>query len=140
MVGFTKYVDVNVFVYWLGHHPEFGDVAYKWVKKIEESTYEGFLTSSLTVYEALIILAGLTSKNLKDRGFVKSIIDAVISLKGLRILPLKAIDLLNARDLMNLYELDYEDSLHLAVALRMDAKEIITNDEDFDKTAIKRVF
>ena len=39
---------------------------------------------------------------------------------------------------MNEYKLDYEDSLHLAVAIRTGAKEIISNDKDFDATQIKR--
>jgi predicted nucleic acid-binding protein len=40
--------------------------------------------------------------------------------------------------LMNECKLDYEDSLHLAVAIRSGAKEIISNDKDFDSTQIKR--
>ena len=39
---------------------------------------------------------------------------------------------------MNEFKLDYEDSLHLAVALRVGAQEIISNDKDFDATQIKR--
>jgi predicted nucleic acid-binding protein len=38
------------------------------------------------------------------------------------------------------YELDYEDALHLAAALKSKAKEIIFNDQDFDKTPLKRRF
>jgi predicted nucleic acid-binding protein len=34
--------------------------------------------------------------------------------------------------------LDYEDSVHLAVAMRVDAKEIVSNDRDFDVAPIKR--
>jgi len=41
---------------------------------------------------------------------------------------------------MEEYNLDYEDSLHLTTALRTDAKEIISNDKDFDKTPLKRSF
>jgi predicted nucleic acid-binding protein len=43
-------------------------------------------------------------------------------------------------DLMKEYGLDYEDDLHLAVALRNKAKEIISNDQDFDRTPLKRRF
>ncbi|MEM0482292.1 MAG: type II toxin-antitoxin system VapC family toxin [Nitrososphaerota archaeon] len=38
------------------------------------------------------------------------------------------------------YSLDYEDALHLATALRNNAKEIVSNDRDFDKTPLKRRF
>ena len=31
------YVDVNVFVYWLGNHPKYGQAALEWVKKMETS-------------------------------------------------------------------------------------------------------
>ena len=39
---------------------------------------------------------------------------------------------------MEMWKLDYEDSLHLAVAQRVGAQEIVSNDKDFDRTEIKR--
>ncbi len=39
---------------------------------------------------------------------------------------------------MGNWELDYEDSLHLAVAERVGAEEIVSNDRDFDKSEIRR--
>jgi len=41
---------------------------------------------------------------------------------------------------MREYELDCEDALHLAVALKGKAKEIISNNQDFDKTPLRRGF
>jgi len=41
---------------------------------------------------------------------------------------------------MKEYDLDYEDALHLATALRNNVKKIISNDQDFDKTPLKRTF
>ena len=41
---------------------------------------------------------------------------------------------------MNDYKLDYEDSIHLAVAIRTGAQEIISNDKDFKTVSIKRIF
>jgi predicted nucleic acid-binding protein len=38
------------------------------------------------------------------------------------------------------YNLNYEDALHLAAALRNKAKQIISNNQDFDKTPLKRTF
>lgn len=49
-------------------------------------------------------------------------------------------ELTQAAKLMKEYSLDYEDAVHLATALRNKAKEIISNDEDFDKTPLKRRF
>lgn len=132
-----RYVDVNVFVYWLCGHPEFGEKAKNWIEKIEK---EGnFITSTLTLYETLVIVAGLTNNSLKDKKFVKTIIDSFISLKGLKIEPLVREDFAKAVEIMNDFRLDFEDSLHLAVAMRKNVEEIISNDGDFDE-AIKRVF
>jgi len=140
MVGNPRYVDVNIFVYWLGNHPKLGQTVQKWMKKIEESQRGDYITSTLTLYETLVILAGLTGKNLKDTSFVNRVLNALTSLKPLRIEPLKIEDYKKAADLMNECQLDYEDSLHLAVAIRAKAEEIVSNDKDFDITQIKRTF
>jgi uncharacterized protein len=60
-------------------------------------------------------------------------------IKGLTIEPLKPEDLTSAAELRDNNKLDYEDALHLAVALRTGAKEIITNDKGFNATNIKRI-
>jgi predicted nucleic acid-binding protein len=56
----------------------------------------------------------------------------------LTIEPLKPEDFTKAVELMEDYKLDYEDSIHLAVATRTGAQEILSNDEDFDVAPIKR--
>jgi uncharacterized protein len=134
----TRYIDVNIFVYWLGKHPKFGETAYKWIQKIENSTSKEYFTSSLTIYETVVIMAGLTGKNLKDTVFVEEITNSFIRMKGLAIEPIKAEDFATATDLMGTYKIDYEDALHLAVATRLGAQEIISNDKDFNTTPIKR--
>ncbi|MCS7364990.1 MAG: type II toxin-antitoxin system VapC family toxin [archaeon GB-1867-035] len=138
MVENPIYIDTNIFVYWLGKHPILGEVAYKWIKRIEESPRGRYVTSSLTLYEVLVIIAGLIGRSLKDKALIKEVINSIINLKGLVIEPLKSEDFIRALNLMEKYNLDYEDALHLSVAIRVDAKEIISNDEDFDKTPLKR--
>ncbi|MCD6536246.1 MAG: type II toxin-antitoxin system VapC family toxin [Thaumarchaeota archaeon] len=138
MVENKVYVDVNVFVYWLGRHPKLGKTAYKWIREIEESKRGKYLTSSITIYETLLIIAGLTGKTLRDKELVKEVVSSITSLRGLSIEPLKPEDLASSLDLMQKYGLDYEDSLHLSTAIRTGAKEIISNDKDFDKTPLKR--
>jgi len=59
---------------------------------------------------------------------------------GLEITPLEDRDLINAIELMKRYNLDYEDAIHLVVALRSNAISIISNDKDFEKTTLKREF
>lgn len=140
MVDVASYVDVNIFVYWLGNHPSLGKTAYKWIKKIENAPKGEYATSSLTLYETLIIIAGLTSRNLKDKRLVEDVIDSMTHLKGLLIEPLKPEDLIQAVELMKKYDIDYEDSIHLTVALRKGAKKIVSNDKDFDSTQLRRTF
>jgi len=136
----TKYLDVNIFVYWLGKHPKFGETAYKWIKSVENASRREYVTSSLTIYETLIIVGGLTGRNLRDEKFVEEVITAIMSLRGLIIESLTSGDVFQALRLMKEYSFDYEDSLHLAVALRVGAKEIVSNDEDFDKSPLRRIF
>ena len=135
-----KYVDVNVFVYWLARHPKYCGKAREWIKKIEYSKRGEYITSTLTLYELIIILAGLTRRNLRDRELAKTIIDAVTGLPGLEVTALEYEDHIKALELMQKYNLDYEDSLHLATALRNKALKILSNDKDFDKTPLQRIF
>jgi predicted nucleic acid-binding protein len=140
MVDPESYVDVNVFVYWLGKHPIFGKQAYQWVKKIEEAPRGKYATSSLTLYQTLVIIAGLTGRSLREQKLVEEIANSIINLPGLKIIPLSEKDIIQATNLMREYQLDYEDALHLATALKIKAKEMVSNDQDFDKTPLKRVF
>lgn len=140
MVGPEGYIDVNVFVYWLGDHPAYGKIAHKWIKKVEEAPRGKYVTSVLALYQTLVIIAGLTGRNLKDKGLVEDILNAVANLPGLIIVPLTFEDAAEAASLMKECGLDFEDALHLATALRNKVKEIISNDEDFDKTSLKRKF
>ncbi|MEM2125732.1 MAG: type II toxin-antitoxin system VapC family toxin [Candidatus Methanosuratincola sp.] len=139
MVDPEAYVDANVFVYWLGNHPAHGRTALELVRRMEGAVQKRYVTSSLTVYEVLVIVAGLTGKNLRDRKLVEAV-GSISELPGLRITPLIQEDLEDAPKLMDEYALDYEDALHLAAALRNGSKEIISNDRDFDRTPLRRSF
>jgi len=134
------YVDINIFVYWLGNHPTFGKEAYNWIKKIEEAPRGRYVTSALTIYQTMVIIAGLTGKNLKDKRLIEGILNPIESLPGLTIAPLTAEDMKRAAELMKEHDLDYEDAVHLATALRAKAKEMISNDKDFDKAPLRRKF
>ena len=141
MAAPRSYLDVNVFVYWLGAHPVFGGKAKSWIERAEGSPRGSYVTSSLTVYELLVVLAGLTDRSLADREFVGEVIGAATSLPGLSVIPLAEEDHVEAVELMDEYGLDYEDALHLSVALKAGAKVIVSNDRDFDKApVVKRVF
>jgi len=135
-----KYIDVNVFIYWLGAHPKYGKRAKKWIKEVEKSGYGEYVTSSLTLYEIAVILSGLTGTTFRDHEFIKTVMNAINSLKSLKIISLEDNHLIDAVKLMEEYKLDYEDALHLAVALKASAEEIVTNDSDFDRTPLRRLF
>ena len=85
-----------------------------------------------------MIIGGLTGKSLKDKDFVQQVVNTITSIKGLVIESLRSEDFKKAAGMMNECKLDYEDSLHLAVAIRTCAQEIISNDKDFDSAQIKR--
>lgn len=135
-----KYVDVNVFVYWLAGHPEHGVKAREWVRRMEHGRRGEYVTSALTLYELTVILAGLTGRSLRDGELARTVVDAVSGLPGLEAEPLVLEDYVRALELMLEYRLDYEDSIHLAVALRSKARTIISNDRDFDNAPLKRAF
>ena len=140
MVEVTSYVDVNVFVYWLGNHPLYGEPAYNWIKKMENADRGRYLTSTLTIYQTLVIMAGLSHTTLKNPPLLTEVITSLTSLPGLIIHPLTPKHALHAKQLTHQYPLDYEDSLHLATALKAETKDIISNDQDFDHTPLNRTF
>lgn len=120
-------------------HPEFGDSALEWMKKAEESG-GSYLTSVLSIYEAAVIIAGLRGTNLKDLGFIMQVTESISELHGLDVVPLTLAQVTESHFLMEYYGLDFEDALHLATAMENDATRIVSNDRDFNRTPLKRVY
>jgi len=85
-------------------------------------------------------MAGLAGETMKDAGFVEKVQEAITGLRGLQIVPLTSMHFSRALTLMQAYSVDYEDALHLAVAMEAGFDKIVSNDNDFDKTPLKRVF
>ncbi len=135
MERLRRYYDVNVFVYWLGGHPEHGERAKKWIREAEGGKV---YISSLTPYEVAVVLASIADKTIKDTSFVREVLEAIGSIRGLRIVSLTWNDYVKAARFVDSYDL--EDALHLAVALRMKVDEIVSNDRDFDRGPLRRVF
>ncbi len=129
------YLDVNIFIYWLTNHPEFGEIALSWVEKINDNPNE-YMTSALTIYETSIIIAGLLGKTLKDTRFITQLNEIFSELNNLKIIPLTSQQLFEAPILMEKYNLDYEDAIHLNAALENDVVRIISNDKDFNKSPV----
>jgi len=134
------YVDVNIFIYWLADNPTYGETACQWIKKIEKSPLGTYLTSALTLYEATVIMAILSGGNVRDTEFLKKVLEPIELLPGLQIVQLENKDIIEALKLVEKYNLDLEDAIHLATALREKSTAILSNDKDFDRTPLKRIF
>ncbi len=117
--------------------PTFGQKAYDWTKKVEQSSLGSYVTASPSIYEVMVILAGLTNKKLKNNEFTRRIIEAITNLRGLMIEAVTHEEILSAQRLMMQYNLDYEDALHLSVAAKVNAKEIVSDDIDFENLPIE---
>ena len=128
-----RYVDVNVFVYWLGDDPVFGDAATGIIERIEKG--ERAATSSITPWLTHVALVSAAAQNYSEERLVENFRE----LTFLRVEPLAVGDYEKAVGAMHLYGLDLEDGLHFALAERLKIKEVYTNDRDFEKTPLKPV-
>jgi predicted nucleic acid-binding protein len=128
-----NYVDVNVFVYWLTDHPIFGQQASKIIRGIEMG--KKACTSSLTIWLLHIFLA----REAEDYSEIV-LLERIQELPHLKIVPLEMEDFMRGIQCKNEYGIDLEDALHYAVAQRIGAQTIYSNDADFEKTDITRVF
>jgi predicted nucleic acid-binding protein len=129
-----KYVDVNVFIYWLNAHPRFGETATKIIERID--TGEKAITSAITPWFVHIVFSRSGAKGYS----FADLLERLNSLENLNFIPLEARIYPTACSLAEKYRLDLEDALHLAVALNHKVRAIYSNDEDFDKGPIERVF
>ncbi len=127
------YVDVNVFFYWLTDHKEFGDVATRIIRRIE--TGEKAVTSTLTMW-LLHILLKETTENYDPR----LLVEKIRRIPFLKIVPLKLVHFEKALNLSQKYGIDFEDAIHLAVAIENGCEGIYSNDKDFDRTPTERRF
>lgn len=126
-----RYVDVNVFVYWLGDDPVFGDEATAIVERIENG--ERAATSSLTPWLTHVALVTAAARNYSE----EKLMEKFRELSFLRVEPLTLKDYERAVGAMHRYSLDLEDGLHFTVAERLRINEIYTNDRDFEKTPLR---
>ena len=127
------YIDVTVFVYWLTGGPDFGEMATRIIKNIELG--EKAFTSALTLWQ-LHILLKKESQNYSE----KILIEKIGKLKNLTIVPLSLEVFEEAVVYQKEAGLDLEDSIHYAVACRVGAAIMYSNDTDFDNVPIERKF
>lgn len=128
-----NYIDVNVLVYWLTDHPDFGETATTIVQRIQRG--ERACTSSLTLW-LLHVLLKRETENYSE----KVLLQSIFKLKDLKIVPLTFEDYMYAVAYKEEFGLTLEDSLHYTIAKKMGTNVIYSNDTDFDKTDIERRF
>ncbi len=129
-----RYVDVNVFVYWLNDHPKFGETATSIIERIESG--EKAVTSSLTPWILHAVFKRFGTKEYSH----SLLMERLFRIMNLYFAPLDIDTYNKASALSEMYRLDFEDAIHLAVALDYESEAIYSNDEDFDRTPLKRVF
>lgn len=128
-----NYIDVNVFIYWLTNDPDFGEIASKIIREIELG--EKAFTSALTMWQLHILLEKETENYSEE-----ILIEKMSRLKNLTIVPLTVRDFKDALVHQKEWGLDFEDSLHYAVADRLGAVLMYSNDSDFDNAYMERRF
>jgi len=130
-----RFVDANVFIYVLVKSPE---EAYETSKGILQRIENGeeALTNTAVIQE---VVDWLEYNNRKQE--VKSFITAINSYLTMNKINTAWGDMLAALDDMEKCDIDFVDALTLQTMRKNDAKEIYSNDTDFDKIkGIKRVW
>ena len=118
------YVDVNVLYYFLTANEKFGERAENLLER-----YSGdMITSALTVWQLYILFRRQKTKlNITD----------ILSDLGIEVAPLTVEIIRNAE---RCKKLDFDDAIHYATMKAHGIRTILSNDKDFDKVDVERVF
>jgi len=118
------YVDVNVLYYFLTANEKFGERAEDLLER-----YSGdMITSALTVWQLYLLFRRQKTKlNITD----------ILSDLGIEVAPLTVEIIRNAE---RCKKLDFDDAIHYATMKAHGIRTILSNDKDFDKVDVKRLF
>jgi len=116
-----RFVDTNVFVYSITGHPQFGERAKHILKRIEEG--EEAVTTTLVLCEVSWVLEAMGRQ-----GDIKPTLEKILSFKSLEIVGFDTDDLLVGANNMQLYGVDFNDGLNIAVMTRIGVFEVYSND------------
>ncbi|MDI3476155.1 MAG: uncharacterized protein PWQ79_2158 [Thermococcaceae archaeon] len=117
-------MDVNVIYYILTANEEFGPRA----KELIEEYYGRMITSALTVWQLYILLR---------RSGARLKISQVLEDLGVKVVALTPEIIKMAEECE---KLDFDDAIHYATMKAHGIKVILSNDSDFDRVDVKRVF
>lgn len=116
-----RFVDTNVFIYSITDHPQFGERAKRILERIEEG--EEAVTTTLVLCEVSWVLEAMGRQ-----GDIKPTLEKILSFKSLEIIGFDADDLLVGASNMQLYGVDFNDGLNIAVITRIGVFEAYSND------------
>ena len=116
-----RFVDTNVFIYSATGHPRFGEKAKRILKRLERG--EEAVTSTLVLCEVSWVLEAMGRQ-----GDIKSALEKILSFKSLKVVGFDADDLLVGANNMELYGVDFNDGLNVAVMTRIGVSEVYSND------------
>lgn len=131
--GRRRFVDTNVFIYAMQGHPEFGEVSKKILERIDRG--EKAVTSLMNIAE---VCWWLEKHKMAEK--IEEKVKLISSIFCLEIAPLELSDFMEASRLVKRYRIDFNDCLSIALMKRMNINTIYSNDRDFDKAQIKRIF
>ena len=105
------------------------------LKKIKEGTKSATI-STFTIDSIILIM----ERNEMGVNELSIFLNSLLNYKGLEIYQTTIEDRLNALDLIQEFQLDYEDSITLQSALSNEIEEILSFDKHFDSVkSIKRI-
>jgi len=116
-----RFVDTNVFVYCVMDHPQFGERAKRILNRIEQG--EEAVTSTLVLCEVSWVLEAMGKQ-----GVIKSTLEKIFSYKTLEIVGFEAEDFFVGANNMQLYGIDFNDGLNVAVMTKIGVFEAYSND------------
>ncbi|MFQ6074685.1 MAG: type II toxin-antitoxin system VapC family toxin [Candidatus Bathyarchaeia archaeon] len=121
------YLDSNVFIYAALNTEEIGNRARALLKRVQEGE-EQASSSALTFDE--VVWAVKRHRSLEDAIIAG---EALLNLRGLKLVAVDGELLTLALDLIRGYRLDPRDSIHAASAISSKVEAMVSTDEHFDK-------
>jgi predicted nucleic acid-binding protein len=118
------YVDVNVIYYILTANEDFGPRA----KELVENYYGRMITSALTVWQLYVLLR---------RSGAKLRVSGILEDLGVKVVALTPEVIKMAEECK---KLDFDDAVHYATMKAHGVEIILSNDRDFDRVDVKRLF
>jgi len=118
----SRFVDTNVFIYSATGHPRFGETAKRILQRIEQG--EKAVTSTLVLCEVAWVLEAMGKQ-----GDIKPTLEKISSYKTLEIVKFDEDDLLVGANNMQIYGIDINDGINVAVMTKIGVSKAYSNDK-----------